>query len=198
MAAGKLYNASKRPRVPRSYKKYVNKQISKRTETKRITPASALRADVQPTAGLVISKEFTAISQGNAANNRIGDRISVMNVQAHLTFEKRNATDTSNICRVIIYSPKDPSAEISTVQVQGNPDLSQFVILYDKTFSLFYEDTKSFDVKLRFPKGRHVEYDGSGAASGMKGRLWMYVVSDSSTTSAPKLTYRMRTFYKDA
>lgn len=197
MPAGKMYRFRKK--IPKATKKYVNRAISKRSETKRVTIGSTLRTGCEPVSGAPVSLEFTGIAGGSLANQRIGDRISLSSIEADLVFEKRSTTDLSNICRVIVYSPKDPSQEMSTIQVQGYPDLSKFVILYDKVFSLnsTSDQTKTLSFRKRFPKGRHVEYDGTTATSGTKGRVWLYAVSDSSTTVAPKVTYKLRTFYKD-
>lgn len=197
MAAGKMFKG-RRGKVSKPVKKYVNNVINKRSETKRAV-SSALRANAEPVSGTILEIDLTAIAQGVGDNQRVGNACNLTKIEFDLTFEKRLATDVSNIIRCILYSPKDPTTRMTTVQVQGYPDLDQFNILYDRSFSMFDAEnpSKRLVYSKRFPKGRHLRYTASGAGTCIKGNLLLYIVADSSTTVAPKCTYRARAFFKD-
>lgn len=153
--------------------------------------------------GGTVDDDLILVAQGTGASARDGDVINLtgFTVEGHIT-----AGDNSNVVRVIIYIPKDPTDKISTettpYDIYHDVDLNKFAVLHDKRYPCGIYMPKVFSIKRKFNKGarRGIRVNWYGGASNQfsKNRILMYLVSDSVASAHPKFSGYAKMWYKDA
>lgn len=146
------------------------------------------------------SYELTDIDQGDTQYTRTGNSIFVTGFyfRGYLT-----CADTTNLVRVIMYIPKDPSSVLAP-SPQSNLDMDVCTIIYDKLFTLAYQqDThqRILIIKKKFNRGRkrgiHVQYEDGTGTNVTKNKIMLYFVSDSAAVSDPTIDGQARLYFKD-
>ena len=152
--------------------------------------------------------ELTQIAQGTAgtaaSDQRVDESIKIKSIFGRLCM---SVADTTNIVRVIIMqwnkstaptSAAGPLNATATVLSHYNVDANkgQYRVLYDKSYAMTFDGpgAKSIKFFLKFKKPLVCNYTSSSSTSGYKGRIYAYLISDSSAASHPSVdqNYRLK------
>lgn len=143
------------------------------------------------------------LDQGIDQNDRIGNAYRMSSFRLKGAFFHGDLA--SDLCRVIVYIPKDPTHLISTSHTCTDPvDQDFYTVLSDKMIPLskdgqgckLYNTVKLFNKGKR--NGLHVGFSGPAANTCTKNRLMVYIVSMSSAAPHPTFRGYWRTYFKDA
>lgn len=165
-------------------------------------------SQLQTTAGTtwnnLLTRPLTYIPEGTTVNTRIGNKISISNINFKCIVTVGDAT---NLYRILIVKfGHCPTASIAIANVLENPtnvtpfqimsflkrnSPSKFKILWDSGVQSLVGDgaagatrtihsQKSHHVKLRFPNGELVQYANANANSEVNGLTYVVAVSDSA------------------
>ena len=143
------------------------------------------------------NQALTNVAGGTGQTNRVGNQIRVQSVRlrAAITFP-----DSTNLVRVILYSPKQALSVMSGIDVFSLVDLDRFNIYHDKLYTGGAAGPVSSLIRIskRFwGRGRAVQFYGTAGTDWANAPLFLYVVGDSGAIADPLLTGHVRTFYKD-
>ena len=185
------------PRAHSKLKKMIKAAIAGSQETKTL--------GVEINTGISnvgVNYDISSIAGGSNQNQRIG------NTYKMTSFRLKGGvfgSDTTNLVRIVIYIPKDPTHTIDTgLQALSPIDLDRFTVLSDRLIPTASQgpNCKLFNKVCLFNKGRrtglNVRFHSSLASSIVKNRLMVYMVSDSSAASHPTFTGWWRFYFKDA
>ena len=178
-------------------KKMVKAMIAGSQETKTIGQ------EIDSTISNVgVNYDISSIGGGTEQNKRVG------NAYKMTSFRLKGGVfgaDSTNLFRIIIYIPKDPTQFIDTgLQALTPVDQDRFTVLSDRLIPLASEgpNCKLYNKVLLFNKGRrtglNVQFHSSLASSLVKNKLMVYMVSDSAATSHPSFKGWWRFYFKDA
>lgn len=197
------YAKNKKFRQPsKAVKNYVQRTISKNIETKQ-RDLSWDCISIQDPGRTPIASNLIDLSQGDTQNTRAGNQVFVTGFYGKFVVA---GADTTNIVRMVVYIPRDPTDTLAadTIGVTSLIDQDSYTVLYDKyiTTSSAGENAKVFTVAKNFHrgsrKGLRVIWNGVGTTDITKNFIKLYVVSDSGAVSDPCLSGHLRTYYKDA
>jgi len=171
--------------------------ISKNQETK------TLGVELNPSISNVgVNYDISSLAGGTNQNQRIG------NAYKMTSFRLKGGvfgSDTTNLVRIIIYIPKDPTHTMDTSLQPLTPvDLDRFTILSDRLIPTASNgpNCKLYNKVLLFNKGRrsglNVQFHSNLASSIVKNKLMVYMVSDSAAASHPFFKGWWRFYFKDA
>lgn len=181
----------KRRRVSNAVRRYVQSKIKSNAETKRVN-SNVVDLDISSTQSDI---DILNLSKGTEYYERIGDKINVTGFYGKFQMIGGDAT---NVIRVILYIPRDPSLTLTGANTYGIIDPAVATILYDRlhTTTLNGPNTRIFTVAKKFRgKGMTVEWSG---ATIKKNRLRMLFVSDSGAVTHPTLSYHWVAYFKDS
>lgn len=189
-------------RKKQSFSSRVQKVLDKNIETKLLNNAWD-GVNIQDSGRTPLSQNLTQISQGIAQNQRLGNQVRLTGLYLDGVIV---AADTSNTVRVLVYSPKDPSNEITNLAFNQSPDMDQFDVYYDR-FVAVGTNGGLIARRIRFKKsfkqggrskGRIHQFTGSGGTTYQTRPIFLYMVSDSLAVSDPDFSGHVTTYYKDA
>jgi len=192
-------------------KKYVDRKVDEAIEDKyKILYGFSnvsYNSDIQDITG--------GIAQGDAYNERSGDRIKLKHIDINFTLYGANDWD---FVRVILFQWKFYSAPIEGTNVL-NPDykatshavLSPYNkddkfgkamnIMYDKIHVLGFNKggpaAKTWKVRLKRYLTKEIQFQ-TGTATVYKNRLYMLTISNRSAAVVPVLEYMAEIYYEDA
>lgn len=186
-----------RTRRKSNLKKIIKTMIAGSQETKTIgTQINPSISDVG------INYDISSLNGGTTQNARIGNAYKLT------SFRLKGGvfgSDSTNLVRIIIYIPKDPTHLIDTsLQVLTPVDLDRFTVLSDRLIPTASQgpNCRLYNKVCLFNKGRrtglNVQFHDSTAGSIVKNRLMVYMVSDSSAASHPSFKGWWRFYFKDA
>lgn len=198
-----------RPKLIQTVKRITNR-------TKEIKYANLLTVPYQQVTGYTTT-DLTAIAQGTADTQRIGDSISWVDLEMRLAVFTRSTTPTptSSNVRVMIYqwhsddaidppsatvilgsSTSDPIAPVNyDLQNQQN----KIKVLYDKTFLVMNTGLGPQPTEFVIPHtaGRQkISYTGGGTTG--NDHVYIMVGSDTPGAAAPFVAFNARLRYRDA
>lgn len=191
--------------MAKNVKRYVHSQISRSNETKIFFSTRAL-AQQNATATAL---DLTAIAQGDADNQRIGDKVRLLSLSLGINMAS-NASTAANAVRIIIVSTRvegtpvlldileDAAVPQSMISRYTNQATTQKV-LWDKTFNLTTSVTAEvkeiyLNVFLRKELGS-IEFD-NGATTAPKGKIFM-ITQGRDNTNSPAIAVEAVLKYKD-
>ncbi len=147
-----------------------------------------------------VSEAVTEIQQGDSAVQRIGNRVKVTGFYGKFTI---TYADTTNIVRVIMYMPRNPTSTLSTIDTNDLIDFDDFNILYDKSFAVSSggPGTKNITISRKWNRGNksgiNVFYASGSSTDYAKNPIFLYVVSDSAGVPDPTINGNYRLYFKD-
>lgn len=186
-----------RRRRKNNLKKMIKNMITGSQETK------TLGEEVNPSISNVgVNYDISSIAGGTAQNQRIG------NAYKMTSFRLKGGvfgSDSTNLVRIVLYIPKDPTHTIDTsLQVLTPIDLDRFTVLSDRLIPTASQgpNCKLYNKVVLFNKGRrtglNVRFHSALASSIVKNRLMVYMVSDSGAANHPSFKGWWRFYFKDA
>jgi hypothetical protein len=178
-------------------KKMIKSMIAGSQETKTIG------TELNPSISNVgVNYDIASLVGGTGQNARIGNQYKMT------SFRLKGGvfgSDTTNLVRIIIYIPKDPTHIMDTsLQALTPVDLDRFTVLSDRLIPVASSgpNCKLYNKVVLFNKGRrtglNVQFHDSTAGSITKNRLMVYMVSDSGAASHPSFKGWWRFYFKDA
>ena len=180
-------------------KKYIKSVVAKNIETN--TALLKFNQTQVGVAGPVIAS-FNDLKQGDSQSERQGNQITMTSIKWDLFFA---GSDTTNSYRIIVYIPREPSVLITALPFNGAVDYDQHIVLKDtyRTTSLNGNNAFRLNGYHSFRnKGKSIGMKTQWASSGVndqtKGRVCLYVTTDSAAVPNPEMNGTIRTFYKDA
>jgi len=189
----------------REYKRRSNlKKLVKSIVSKNIETKSALIKLNQVQIGVAgpYIASFNDLNQGDAQNERVGNQVTMTSVKWDLFLA---GADTTNSYRIIVYIPREPSVLITSLPFNGAVDYDQHIVLKDtyRTTSLNGNNAFRLNGYHSFRnKGKSVGMKTQWASSApndqTKGRVCMYITTDSAAVPNPECNGTLRAFYKDA
>jgi len=183
----------------RNLKKFIKSVVAKNLETK-----TALVKYNQVQVGMAgpVITSFNDLQQGDAQNERSGNQVTMTSVKWDLFFA---GADTTNSYRIIIYIPREPGVLITSLPFNGAVDYDQHIVLKDiyRTTSLNGNNAFRLNGYHSFRnKGKSIGMKTQWASSAVndqtKGRICMFITTDSAAVPNPELNGTLRCFYKDA
>lgn len=190
----------KRFKKKSNIKKIIKSMINNETETKTFIQELANT----PLTNVGQNYDITSLAQGVGQNQRLGNSYKVT------SFKLKGAVfngGTDDLCRVIIYIPKNPSVLMPTdtsMQSTDPVDLDKFTVLSDRLIPVSDHGPgcKLYNKVCLFNKGRrnglHVQFSDALATSITKNRLMVYMCSFSSAAPHPSFKGWWRVYFKDA
>lgn len=181
----------------------VQKMINSNIETKFHTNSWS-SSGIQDVGRTPIDADLNNVAVGTGAANREGHQISLTGLYGKFVV---TGADATNIVRVILYIPKDPTSSLSSVGGIGIStliDQDRFTVMYDKYFTTTSNgpNQKVFTIARKWNKGSRkgiqTQFYGGASTDFAKNRLKLYVVGDSGAVSDPSLTGNIRCYFKDA
>lgn len=155
------------------------------------------------------------LAQGDANNQREGDKVSLRKGTLHLTLTRG---DTSNIVRVLVVAtPSATHLTLSDVleyhstsangdlpfnspyQIKATNNEQTYSVLADRTYQLKSDmSTICAKIPIKIPKrGRSCEFVGTGSVSPNNYNVSLLMISDSTASPHPTASYAMRWKYVD-
>lgn len=183
----------KRRRISNAVKRYVSSKLKRSLETKHVSNSSSSTA----VPNVQIDTQITDIPQGTQETRRVGNLVRVTGFYGRFQMV---GTDATNIIRIIMYIPKDPTATITGANTYGLLDPDIATVLYDKvhTTTLNGPNTKVFTIAKKFRgAGLPVQFNSSTTTDVLKNNIKMLFVSDSGAVSHPTLSYHWILYFKD-
>lgn len=181
--------------------KKINQAIQRNIETKFIV--WPYNTTIQDPGRVTLDNPMLNMASGSTPNTRVGNQIYCTGL--HGKFVLRNA-DTTNIVRMVLYIPKDPTdtLQASSVDYLEAIDLDRFTILMDRVYHLndaggnqrMVTIGKKFNTGTR--RGIQVQYTTTSGLSCIKNNIRLYWVSDSGAIPDPIIEGYIRAYYKDA
>lgn len=204
---------SKRTKVAKSVKKYVNKKIHQDDETKffdRTTVAGVGLYDTFSSSGN--QYELSNPAQGTTDSTRVGDKLRLRGLRLRFTLVPGDTTQT---CRIIVYQYKGNSSlhtpaiseVLQSAYIGVDSPLApfthdyrnQFIILMDKTITLdsVSHPVKSYKKKVPLKYAKKQIAFTAGSTDGSN-KVYMIAISDSTAAPHPQINFICRLFYDDA
>lgn len=201
---------------PLATKKYVQKAISKTTETKYFQDSASISGTaVSTTAGLW---DITAIPQGSTDTTRVGDKLKMKRIIIKANIQSANVatlgtTDdvriimfqwypNSNLIAPVLASILNNTTASTICQSFYNHDyINQYHILYDKRFrllggtSIAQRDIIIKPRKMRFVK-KNIEFSNASTAGSNK--IYVLLVADKVAGTNATITAISKVWFTDA
>lgn len=157
------------------------------------------QVSIQDSARTPLTVGLNEIASGSGPTQRNGNQLRVTGIYSKFALQHYDAT---NLIRVMLVIPKDPSITTLTgIGLFSNLDIDQYTVLYDHLYNISQHSNKVVTIKRKFNKGRfrgiETQYFGSGATDFAKNRMLLYMVSDSTAIGDPTVTGTLRLFYHD-
>lgn len=198
----RYYKKSKKPAVSPAVKKYVKKTITNTAEDK--FNSGLLSLSHATVSSSWIEKDLTELTQGTAANHRIGDEVMVNNVGFEGVMvggQSNNSLDDSrNIVRIVI---AEWDGRVATPLATNSATISDIIrkdeivgkglirVLYDKVhlFTSYGRDSTGY-----MPTQKHIKFNkkllkkikyANASSTEAQTRIIMSVISDSSLAPSP-------------
>ena len=165
------------------------------------TSSAAGAADYNGGVGSLMS----AISQGTADNQRIGDSLKVQNLTFR-SFAARNGQDAW-LRYMIIYDPQNQISGVTDVLASVGSQLSVVApknydkrfrcrVLHDKLFALTSGNATLQSDEITIPIDLHTQFS-AGTTTILTGDIKILVISNVVTTNLPTFTYYARISFTD-
>lgn len=155
------------------------------------------------------------LEQGDGADQRIGDKVTLMNHNVTMTLAKGDGTNSIRI--IWIYTPSTTALTISDVLQYGNYTLygdqvfssprkkraataeNTYNVLFDKVYHLNSDDALQTDAYQLIPNknGRQVQFQSDGSVMPENYQLQILAISDSAAVAHPTISYVCRSYYVD-
>lgn len=191
--------------MPRKFK---NKKVNMNQKIQQVINSNLERKHAGNTLNAVsysttgTGYDVVDFAQGIDTNERIGREVRVTSFRMQGVW---HFADTTNVIRMILYIPKDPSVGISPASVYSLLDHDSFTILLDKYIAVgsggpavkVMNYVRSFTRKGK-SKGMKVRYNGTASTSTTLNRMKLYIVSDSGAAVHPTFTGTYNTYFTDA
>lgn len=189
------------PRAPR-LKRQVNYMVQRRIERNQETKFNYESIDTSVgVSGSHLSYELSDIDQGLTQSGRTGNQIFVTSFFTRLIF---TCVDTTNLIRIILYSPKYSANPITAIEYDDQVDRDQYTVFHDRIFTLAYQqDTHQKVCIIRkkwnrgIKRGILTQYSTAVGTDCYKGQLYLYLVSDSAAANHPKVQGQFYLYFKD-
>lgn len=149
--------------------------------------------------------ELTQITQGTTEVQRVGLDVNSVGMKMDLNF---TYADAYNKIRVVVFRWDDDTAPVpATFFAGGYPTYVQtpwawpfhpkMKILYDTKNYTNSTNRTNFFLRKYLSLKHKIRFTGSASTSGIKGRVYIFVCSDSSVAPHPTCTGYIRYLFKD-
>lgn len=155
------------------------------------------------------------LEQGDGSDQRIGDKVTLMNHNVTMTLAMGD--DTNSVRIIWCYTPSTTALSISDVlqygvysvygdQVFSSPYKKQaataettYKVLFDKVYHLKADDRLQTDKYQLIPNknGRQVQFNSVGSVMPENYQLQILAISDSAAAAHPAISYVCRSYYID-
>lgn len=152
---------------------------------------------------------FTAVAQGTAQNQRIGNSVYVTGLALNFLFVSHSSAPQSNVRFVVFHDTQTVSdtTSIGWTELMDNGSMwsmvnrgsqrGRFKILMDKTCSLSPATNYAENyMKNYIPINKTVEFNSTVATDIQKNAIYGLVISDDNTNQ-PGFTYYSRLYFRD-
>lgn len=204
-----VVDTSKATQRRTTFNKRVQAVINRNLETKFTIQTYAGGTVIPSSPGLLM--ELTNITQGDTQNTRQGNQLHVTGIYGKFVFEPNATTvsavpkvDYQYIVRAILFIPKNPTDNLSTLTMHGGVDKDRYNIMMDKYYNInFNGGSHSIIISKNFKKGGKkgttVQYNGTAGNAYAKNPIHLLLLSNSSlATEQPFLLGNIRCYFKDA
>jgi len=181
-------------------KKMIKNMIQGSIETKTVSTSMDVGVS---TVG--VNYDISSIHQGTEQHERVGNMFTMSSFRFKSAFfHNQNSVDNSQLCRVVLYFPKNVTDTISTgTSAVALIDKDRYNVISDRLVPLsrngqpcrLYNLVKLFNKGLR--KGVHIRFSDVTANDFEQNRLMMYLVS-TSAVNFPVVKGWWRFYFKDA
>lgn len=220
--ASKSFRKARKPKKQRKAKKKDARQDQRLKHLEQLVLPSieyktndvtASQAPVGDVSIPYVNQPMMQIAQGTGADERIGDKITVL---SHNVTMKINSSDNTNVVRVIwVYTestdtlaPSDilqytSTADyglISPYKLKSTNNNIKYKILFDKIYKFDSATAVMVDKYKLMPGGKYgkqVEFNAAGRIQPEQYKLHVIAISDSGAVSHPSISYVCRTKYYD-
>ncbi len=150
-----------------------------------------------------VTLDMTAISEGNARNNRIGQAIQTTGVFFKCTFGLGLVSQVTDAryARVVLYSTREAnSAPDLNVAPMEFPDFDKYIIWSDKTVPVPWTNNLSnsmVTIRKKFRPYMKTLYDASGSGSVEKNNLRIMISTDADPGNVISVRWHSRLYFRD-
>lgn len=203
MVLGKRRRHARGARPSKRLKSIVQGMINKNKETKFRQEQSISVNVGDVSAAATNHRTINAIATGDDENTRQGNAIYIRSFWMRGTLQ---LADTSNVLRIILYTPKNPDDSLSNaLDWNQHPDQDKFIVWRDKTITVdTYNPQKQFVITKSWTRARgknipgmKATYSNTAGTDIESNSLKLYMVSDSGTVSHPQVDFRYYMYFKD-
>ena len=155
------------------------------------------------------------LEQGDANNQRIGDKVTLMKHQVSMTLASQDTTNTMRI--LFIVTPSTTALSIADVLEYGNytahgdgvfsSPYKRKAVSAENTYRVLFDKVYHFESDRRLitdkydlvPKknGKQVQFQSAGSVMPENYQLQLLAISDSTAAAHPTITYAVRSKYID-
>lgn len=174
-----------------------------------------LASNVAISSGGYNNQPMFQLAQGDASDERIGDKVTLVSHNVTMTLRK---ADTTNTLRVIwLFTPSTTALSIGNVLQYGDYGVygdmvfsspykktaasaeNTYRILFDKVYHFGSDDQVQTDKYQLIPnkKGRQVNFQSLGSVMPENYQLQILAISDSAAATHPSINYVCRSYYID-
>jgi len=197
------------PRKPATVRSIAEKALAlaklSQAEIERKNSDIASNVTVGTTAGTI---HITALTQGIAANNRIGQEVNVTGLAMNYYWYKHPSSVVTNIRFVIVQDTQTVSDATSVswtdvfasssniAQITRTGMKGRFKILYDNSAILDASEISGRHNRIFIPLKLKIQYNGTASTDIQKNALYGLVLSDDNTNQ-PAFNYFIRMYFTD-
>lgn len=207
--SNKRSRASSANTVP-SVRSIAEKALALAAKANKSVEKKALDFSGSSTIGTTASAlHFTAVAQGTAQNQRIGNSVYCTGLALNFLFVSHPSAAQSNIRFIIFHDTQTVSDQtsIAWTTVMDNASMwaminrgsqrGRFKILMDKTCSLSPNSNYAENyMKNYIPINKTIEFNGTAATDIQKNGIYGLVLSDDNVNQ-PGFTYYSRLYFRD-
>lgn len=198
-----------RSKISRNFSSKVQKVLNRNVETK-FKPTLAIGIAVTDSTVSPTELNLNDVSQGLLQVSRVGNQVRMTGYRYSVQIIPNPSAISPSIytprVRCIVYIPRDPTQLLSSatpLPITANIDTDRFTVLYDRMWTAPFQAQnleriirKSFK---KFGGGMVTQWASATSTDFTKGRLQMYLVSDTSAASEHPVAYiRGKAYFKDA
>lgn len=191
-------------------------QFRDKPELKHIDVSGSSIA-ITPTTSPTVYDIGTDIVSGSGYNDRIGDRVRLVNLNFRFQLGSALTGVLDDLCRLVIFKVKEPKGVAQTLSdiIQTNTAVTNvysplrwdtranFTILYDKVYRLNNADTSGSSYALRYNYKVNIPLHGSimkfqgDSATVNDNNLFFFIVGNNASPNNPSWSFYYRLTYTD-
>lgn len=175
--------------VPLATKRYVKNVLKKDKEQKTIVKTYEGES-IQDVGRTPIMYHITDIDAGDAQANRDGNLIKSKRITLSGVLAGADSTNLVRIMLIRSFQTDITAAEMPGLT--GAPDYDRYFVLWDKKYIMDSDDPLQAIIELTRKVNHHCRYLTTAGTSQTNGRVYLYMVSDSTAVSDPTFSGYVR------